>query len=101
MKVVYAEHARRDIGDIYDAISQQSPDAAQRVEDFIRAACEGLTDFPYAAAATDELNVRRLPLVRYSYTIFYRIRTDVDCIEIARVIHGARIKDLGALPEDE
>ena len=101
MKVVYAERARRDIGDIYDAISKQSLDAAQRVEDFICAACDGHTDFPYATAATDELNVRRLPLVRYPYTIFYRIRTDVECIEIARVIHGARIKDLGALPEDE
>ena len=101
MNVVYAERARRDIGDIYDAIAQHSPAAAQRVEDFIRSSCEGLVDFPYATAATDELNVRRLPLVRYPYTVFFRIDDSRDLIEIARVIHSARIKSLGSLPEDE
>jgi hypothetical protein len=39
----------------------------------IRATCEGLVDFPYASAATDEPNVRRVPLVRFPYTIFCRI----------------------------
>ncbi len=70
MNVVYAERARRDIGEIYDAIAIRNSTAAQRVEDMIRSNCEGLADFPFASAATDELNVRRLPLVRYPYTIF-------------------------------
>ncbi len=101
MKVVFAERAQRDIGDIYDAISQRSIASAQRVEDLIRTSCESLADFPFASAATDEPNVRRLPLVRYPYTIFYRIDLVRDLVEIARVVHGARIKDLGALPEND
>ena len=59
MKVVYGERARRDIGDIYDTIVQHNAKAAQRVENLIRAACEGLADFPFMSATTDEPNVRR------------------------------------------
>jgi toxin ParE1/3/4 len=100
MNVVYAERAKRDIGDIYDAIGTHNPTAVQRVEQMIRDACEGLADFPYAASATDEPNVRRLPLVRYPYTIFYRVDPDRNRVEIARVVHSARIEDLGSVPEN-
>lgn len=98
MRVVYAERAIRDIGDIYDAISAHNAQAAQRVEDAIRSTCEGVAHFPYAAPATDEPGVRRLPLVRYPYTIFYRVDPARDLVEIARVVHGARVRDLGAMP---
>ena len=40
-------------------------------------------------------------LGKYRYTIFQRVCADVECMEIACVIHCARVKDLGALPEDE
>lgn len=101
MKVVYAERAVHDIGEIYDTIAQQNATAAQRVEDFIHMTCNGLADFPFASAATDEPNVRRVPLVRYPYTVFLRIDPMRDLVEIARVIHSARVKALGSLPEDE
>jgi plasmid stabilization system protein ParE len=42
MKVVCAERARRDIADIYVYIALHNRAAAQRVEDMIRMACEGL-----------------------------------------------------------
>ena len=100
MKVVYAERARRDIADIFDAIAPHNRAAAMRVEAMIRIQCKRLTEFPYAAAETDEPGVRRLPLVRYPYTIFYRVNVEMDRIEIARVLHGARIKDLHRLPEN-
>jgi plasmid stabilization system protein ParE len=99
MKVVFAERARRDIGEIYDNIAQYNRDAAQRVEDAIRAACRGAGDLPYAAVATDEPNVRRLPLTRYPYTIFYRIDAARGQVEIARVVHGARVRDLRRVPD--
>ena len=73
--------------------------AAQRVETLIRSKCEGLAYFPLASEATDEPNVRRLPLVRYPYTIFYRIDAARNLVEIARVIHSARIKNLRRLPD--
>jgi toxin ParE1/3/4 len=99
MKVVYAERAKGDIDGIYQAIAAHNPRAAQRVEDMIRAACEGLADFPYAPPATDEPNVRRLPLVRYPYTIYYRVEPSRNLVEIARVVHSARVRDLGIPPK--
>jgi plasmid stabilization system protein ParE len=99
MKVVYAERARQDIAAIHDAIASQSPAAAKRVESLIRSQCERLAEFPYAAPETDVPDVRRLPLVRYPYAIFYRVNAARGRIEIARVIHSARIWDLGKAPE--
>lgn len=101
MKVVYADRARQDVAAIYDHIALSNPRAAQAVEDAIRITCEALAEFPFAAPATDEPNVRRAPLAIYPYTIFYRVDNQRQCIEIARVIHGARITDLGRLPEDK
>jgi toxin ParE1/3/4 len=100
MKVVYAESARRDISQIFEAIATHSPSAAQRVENVIRSQCERLTGFPYAAAKTDEPYLFRLPIVRVPYTIFYRVNLAMDRIEIARVLHGARITNLQSLPDD-
>jgi toxin ParE1/3/4 len=100
MRLVYAQRARQDIADIYDYIARQNPDAAKRVEDMIRAACERLAEFPYASVPTDEPGVRRVPLVRVPYTIFCRIDEARDVVEIARVIHGARVRDLRRMPGD-
>ena len=99
MRVVFAERARQDIADIYDSVAERSPVAAQRVEDAIRLACERLTEFPYASAATDEPGVFRRPLVRYRYAIFYRVRPEAQRIEVVRVIYGPRIKSLRTLPD--
>ena len=99
MKVVYAVRAQHDIVGIYDAIAPHNRAAAQRVENLIRTKCDALADFPFASEATDEPNVRRLPLVRYPYTIFYRVDAAHDLVEIARVIHSARIKNLRRLPD--
>jgi toxin ParE1/3/4 len=101
MNVVYADRARRDISEIYDSIATHNQLAARRVEDFIRTKCERLTEFPFASAKTDEAGVRRIPLVRFPYTIFYRVNAAVDRIEIVRVIHGARLRDLSRLPNDD
>jgi plasmid stabilization system protein ParE len=100
MKVVYAERARRDIEYIYESIAPHNPAAAQRVENMIRTTCEGLADFPFASTATDEPNVRRVPLVRYPYTVFCRVDPVRDVVEIARVLHSARVRDLGKMPRD-
>lgn len=100
MKVVYAERARQDIDDIYASIAPHSRAGAQHVEDLIRRTCEGLADFPLASVATDEPNVRRAPLVRYPFTVFYRVDPTRDLVEIARVIHSARVQDLERMPGD-
>jgi toxin ParE1/3/4 len=98
MRLVFAERARLDIAEIYDHIAPHDPVAAQLVEDAIRALCETLRRFPFASAATDEPGVRRAPLVRYPYTVFFRIDPDRKRVEIARVVHGARIRSLRRMP---
>ncbi len=65
MKVILSERAISDITNIHDHIAAANPAAAQRVEDMIRATCEGVADFPYASAATDLPGIRRVPLVRF------------------------------------
>ncbi len=100
MIIVYAETARRDITAIYDSIAPHNKQAAKRVESLIRIKCERLADFPYAAAKTDEPGVFRLPLVRYPYTIYYRVNLALERVEIAPVVHSARIKDLSKLPDE-
>ncbi len=42
-----------------------------------------------------------MPLVRYPYTVFYRVDAGRDVVEVARVIHAARVRDLGRMPEEE
>ena len=101
MKVVFAERARQDISDIYNSIAAHNRAAAQRVENAIRADCERLGAFPFASVETDEPNVRRMPLGRYRYTIFCRINEARGVVEIARVVHSARVRDLGRMPEDD
>lgn len=100
MKVIYSDHARLDIAGIYDHIAQHSTVSAQRVEDEIRRTCEGLGDFPFASAETDQPNIRRVPLVIYPYAVFFRVNAEKQVVEIARVIHSARITDLRWLPKE-
>jgi toxin ParE1/3/4 len=100
MKLVFAKAALRDIAQIYQSISARNPAAALRVEKLIKATCERLTEFPFIAAATDLPDIYRLPLVRYPYAVFYRVDLVRDCVEIIRVVHGARIKDLNTPPDE-
>jgi len=101
MRLVFAERARQDIEAIHDSIAASSPVSAARVIRAIREHCERAADFPFASAATDEAHVRRLPLVRYPYTIFYRVRPGADVVEIARILHSARVTDLRQMPGEE
>ena len=99
MKVRYTPAARADIDAIYRRIVIQNSTAAQQVEDKIRATADALADFPGVGAATNLEDVRRLPLVRYPYTMFYRIIIDDDAIDILRVVHAASIRNLDQLPD--
>jgi toxin ParE1/3/4 len=100
MKVVFAEQARQDLASIYDHLSLRSRRTAQRVETMIRAQCERLAEHPKTGAMTDTKSVRRLPLVKYPYTIFYRVDAPAERIEIARVVHGARVRNLRRVPKE-
>lgn len=100
MRIVYARRALRDIDEILAYIHTRSPRGAHGVSLAIEYAIQMCALNPYAAAKTDEPNLYRRPIGRHRYTIFYRPLPNDDGIEIARVVHSARVRDLGAMPEN-
>lgn|SRR5690606_505067 len=98
MMVRFTRRARRDISEIYNWLVDRNPVAARQVEDFIRKASLGLAEFPMMGVPTDLAQVRRLPLVRYPYTIFYRVDDTGGFVDILRIVHGSRIRDAGSMP---
>jgi plasmid stabilization system protein ParE len=100
MKVVYASRALRDIDDILGYIKTRSPRRARSVSLAIEHAIRMCALSPYASAKTDEPGVYRRPLGRYRYTIFYRVLAGGEGIEVARVVHGARVRNLRRMPND-
>ena len=99
MRVRFTPSAQSDIDGIFQAIAEHDPSAAQRVENGLRWTAEGLARFPAIGAPTDIEHVRRLPVVRYPYTIFYRVNAAEAAVEILRIVHGARVRDRGRVPE--
>ena len=100
MKLRYTPQSQRDIAEIYEYIAEKNPTAAQRVEDHVHACLEVLEDWPGIGPVTDLEDVRRLPIVRYPYTIFYCVHEAADEVHVLRVIHGARVRDVGTPPDE-
>lgn len=100
MKVRFTRRALRDMAEIHDWIALRNPAAAARVEKFIREVSENLSDFPMIGSLTDLARVRRLPLVRFPYTMYYRVNQSSETVEILRVVHSARVRGIGKLPND-
>jgi len=98
MRVRYTRQAQREIASIYDYIAKSNPAAAQRVEDYIRAAIDRLGTFPRLGVTTDAEGVRRLPIGRYPYSVFYFLDLSAGEIPILHVVHGARLRDLNKPP---
>jgi toxin ParE1/3/4 len=94
MKIVYALRALRDIDEILAYIQERSPSGARSVSHAIEHTVHLCVLNPRAGSKTDEPGVYRWPLGKHRYTIFYRLRAENDGIEIVRLLHGARIKDL-------
>src|SRR5262245_51496291 len=100
MRIAYAPQALRDIDEILAYIYERTPRGAHNVSLAIEHAIRMCAHNPRVAGLTDEPNVRRRPLGRYRYTIFYRLLAGDAGIEVVRVVHGARVKNLGRVPND-
>jgi plasmid stabilization system protein ParE len=100
MRIAYAPRALRDIDEILAYIRERSPRGAHNVSLAIEHAIRMCALNPRAAASTDEPNVRRRPLGKYRYTIFYRTLAGEAGIEVVRVVHGARVKNLAKVPDE-
>jgi toxin ParE1/3/4 len=74
---------------ILSDLAAKNPTAAERFENRVRQICERLGRFPQGFQEVAERpGVRRVPLVRYPYLIFYKVLADE--VIVLRVVHGAR-----------
>jgi plasmid stabilization system protein ParE len=99
MKLVLSPDALGDIDDIYRYVSGQSTQMAERIETAIRQACEACGRSPYLYPAAGKKSVRRYPIRRYGFTIFYRVDEARGSVDILRVVRGLRVKNLRTLPK--
>lgn len=89
MKVRFSRPATSDLDKILDTLFRQNPQAAARFLARIEKIAGRLGRFPGMAQEVAGRNgVRRVPLVRFPYLIFYKIIAGE--VVILRVVHGAR-----------
>ena len=99
-KVLFAPLAESDINHIFDHIAAENTLNAKRFVERIRQRCSDLEMFPLSGSLRGEFRVTGLRSFSVgNYVIFYRVRSDDEIVEIARVVHGAR--DLGRLFESD
>jgi plasmid stabilization system protein ParE len=101
MKITYAPRALRDIDAILAHIRERNPLGAHRVSLAIEEAIRRCALDPRAVGNTDQPDVFRRAVGKYPYTIFYRALPGHAGVEVARVVHGARVKDLGRIPNED
>jgi plasmid stabilization system protein ParE len=88
LSISYAVPARADIDDLYRTIAKDNLRAAREVVAAIEAAVELLSQYPYKSRRTRQCGMRALPLSRYPYIVFFKIRRGE--LEVLHVLHGAR-----------
>lgn len=89
MKLVLSRLALAELDEILGYISERSPLGALHVEARMRRAFDHIARHPKAAESLEERpGVRRLPLARYPYVIYYEFGP--DAVTILRILHGAR-----------
>ena len=89
MKVRYSSLALAELDAILSDLAAKNPAVAQRFEERIRQVSERMGRFPHGFQEVAERpGVRRVPLVRYPYLVFYKVFSDE--VVVLRVVHGAR-----------
>ena len=90
MRVRYTTRARADLQEIYAYLHSRSPRGALNVRTAIRNAAASLGQDPRRGQDTDAPDVRRLPVVRYNYAIYFRVRG--GDVQIVHIRHTSRLK---------
>jgi toxin ParE1/3/4 len=80
--------AEDDLIDIWRYIARDNPTAADSVLNKIDEACGHLADYPDMGPVRPDLALELRYFVVGRYLILYRQIS--DCVEIVRVVHGAR-----------
>jgi len=89
MRVRYSKLALAELDAILADIRAENPRAAARFDERVQGVAERIQLFPESAEQLEQRpGVRRVPLVRYPYVIYYAVIEEE--VTILRVIHGAR-----------
>jgi toxin ParE1/3/4 len=88
MRARYTETALAEVNEIFAYISERNPSAAKRVVARVERTVRNLGDYPEMAQEADEDGVRRMPVGRYPFIVFYTV--EADEVVILHVRHGAR-----------
>jgi toxin ParE1/3/4 len=89
MKVAYTEAALADLDEIFRYLEYHYPTLVEPLQERIQTVLARLQEWPKSArTVTQRADVRVVPLVRYPYLIFYRIKDDT--IEIIHIRHTSR-----------
>jgi toxin ParE1/3/4 len=88
MKVRYTETALREVDGIFAYIADYNVVAAAAVVERVDELVEQLSEFPYLAQETDIAGVRKFPLGRFPYVVYYTVQQDE--VIILHIRHGAR-----------
>ena len=88
MQIHLTALAQRDLQDVFDYISHESPAAARRVVDHLLREAERLLLFPRIGRPGRVTGTRELVASTWPYVVVYRLRG--ERIDILRVMHTAR-----------
>ncbi|TMJ01458.1 MAG: type II toxin-antitoxin system RelE/ParE family toxin [Alphaproteobacteria bacterium] len=95
MRLVLSRLAAAELDEILGYIRERSPLGARSVEARVRHAFDHISRHPEAAERVEQRpTVRRLPLARYPYVIYYEV--GAGAVTVLRILHGARRR-----PRDE
>ena len=99
MKVLYGRRALREIREIFDFVATQDTVTAQSIEDEIFRQCERIGMFPRSNPMIRTPGIRRCPLVKYPFTIFYRLNEKQHEVTIIAVVQSSRVRNLNSVPK--
>lgn len=89
MRITWQTHAVEDLASIYDYVSRDNPDAAQKlVAVIVRYTNDQLTTFSLSGRSGRVKGTRELAVSNSPYIVAYRIKG--DAIDILAVHHTAR-----------
>lgn len=88
LPVVLGRQASREIEKIKGHIAAQDVVAARNVISAIAATIELVRQFPRSGRRVGDGELRRMPVGKYDYVIFYRVKP--TCVFILRVRHTSR-----------
>jgi addiction module RelE/StbE family toxin len=90
MRVSFTPRARADIEEIADFTAARSPQTAARVRSAIVKTLELLAQFPGAGRRQTVEGVRKLPISRYPYLVYYTIDDAAEEVVILTIRHASR-----------